>query len=57
MEKSCIELSHLDPNVYNIDFIEIEMMMIRQAANPVFSYSRYPKYRFSLKNTYTQSHK
>ena len=25
--KSCIELSHLDPHVYNIDFIEIEIQL------------------------------
>ena len=27
IEKSCIKLSHLDPNVYNIDLIEIEIQL------------------------------
>ena len=38
-------------------FVMVYMMMIRRVDEPVSSYPKYIKYRFSLKNDYTQSHK
>ena len=38
-------------------FVMVYMMMIRRVDEPVSSYPKYIKYRFSLKNDYTQNHK